>query len=151
MMYMSGKAVRRDTRVRCAFGDIEKKRMSLKQEFYTTSRPLSHNEINMIMTPLFASVHLELKMAKQRLQVVFSNAEQHPVQSTCIVEMLNDWNMQDKVRRFLIKSLTNANKNNIYEYKSEGVKWICPLEVYYVFDDGDDSDEGQDDGVWFTV
>ena len=32
--------------------------------------------------------------------------------------------------------MTNANRNKIYKYKND-ISWICPLDIYYVFNDNE--------------
>lgn len=124
---------------------IEKKRTQLKVRFYSLPREINEHEINMILKPLFKDVNLELAVIKRTVYIVVNNVLQPNMldseTTNSVIDIVNDWGVHDDLRRFLIKSLTCANKNNIFRYK-EGIVWKCPLSIHYVFDE--DEDEGSD-------
>lgn len=125
---------------------IEQKRTSLKARFYSVQRTMTLNEVNMILQPLFKNVNLEISVIGDKVHVLIKSVkDQRTVDqdtSLAVLDLVNDWNVHDELRRFMIKSLTCANKNNIYRYSSE-MTWKCPLSIEYVFDKRS-SDEDDD-------
>lgn len=138
---------------------IERKRTQLKTKFYSIQRPMTENELHMILKPLFKDVNLELTVIKNKVYVVINNVLQRKnlddETTLSIIDLINEWGVNDEFRRFLIKSLTSANKNNTYKYEKE-VAWKCPLSIHYVFDEKKEenssegeNDEGEEDGrLW---
>lgn len=114
--------------------DMDGMRASLQRSFYSSSRPLSVHEMNVIVNPLFQNTHIEMHMIRKKVHVFLLNQKQTANDTESAIELINDWNMQDTFRRFLIKSVGNANRNKIHRYKEESVYWVCPLDVHYVFD-----------------
>lgn len=134
---------RRTTPCRCVpSDDIERMRSSLRHTYYSVPRELTLNEVDMILKPLFQNVNLDINVVDKRVHIVITNKP--PLTSdfdtnAAIVDIINEWNTHDQFRRFLIKSLTNANKNKTYRY-NPGVQWRCPMNVYYVFNPTDITD-----------
>jgi hypothetical protein len=140
---------RRTTHVVRCFGDltpeiIEQKRMALKTQFYSTlQRRMTPHELQMMLQPLFKEVDMEVTVIKNKVYVVMTNMLHGKCDeevTSAVIDIINDWNAHDEFRRFLIKSLTNANRNKIYTYKDE-VSWMCPLSIEYVFQSNDDYDD----------
>lgn len=141
---------RRAHAVRCNTSDgitpelIERKRTSLKTRFYSVQRTMTFNEMNMILQPLFKNVNLEISVIGNKVHVLVKNVlDQKRVDqdtSIAVLDLVNDWNVHDEFRRFLIKSLTSANKNDIFRYTSD-MTWKCPLSIEYVFDKSQDEDD----------
>lgn len=123
-------------RVHCY--DIEKKRVSLTHGFYGLQREISTHEIEIILKPLFQNINVSVNLVNNQVVVEITNAEVSPKEnvSEYVIDLVNEWNSQERLRRFLVKSLTAANKNNMYRYE-KNVTWKCPLDVHYVFCEDD--------------
>ena len=125
---------------------IEKKRTMLKTQFYSVQRPMTLDELNMILRPLFKDVNLEITVVNTKVIILIKNVVNRKNLDSdtaiAVLDVINDWNAHDDFRRFLIKSLTSANKHNIYRYK-DVMTWKCPLNIEYVFfqNDGDEDDD----------
>jgi hypothetical protein len=118
----------------CSAPDVERKRSSLRSAFYSTQRHVTLQEVEMILKPLFQDVQLGIEVIQNKVYIKASNAKPLDDETNCaVLDVVNDWQQHDQLRRTLIRSLTTANKNGVYRY-TPGVAWICPLEVYYVFD-----------------
>jgi hypothetical protein len=68
---------RQPTQVRC-FSDItpeiiEKKRLSLKTQYYSLQRHMTINEMNMILRPLFKDTTLEIAVVHDKVHVLLKN------------------------------------------------------------------------------
>lgn len=117
--------------------DIERVRNALKTQFYTTQRDITFHEVEMILKPLFQDISMDIAVVDRKVQVVIANNS--PVArdfdtNHAILDLVNEWKMHDKFRRFLVKGITNANRNNVHRYE-QGIVWKCPIDVYYVFED----------------
>lgn len=128
---------------------IERKRLAIKKQFYSIQRPITLNETQMILQPMFKDVDLEISVIKNKVCVVINNVlDDKPDTETtlAVLDLINEWNVHDELRRFMIKALTSANKNNIFRYDKEMV-WKCQLSIEYVFDIfGDDENDNASDG-----
>jgi len=122
---------------------IEKKRNSLRHSFYSIQRRMTEEEMRMVLVPLFQDVSLEISMMKTRVVINVNNKVPEDVELNSIVlEMINDWNVHDEFRRFIVKGLSVANKKGIYKYSSD-MTWKCPLSVHYTpKSDEDEYEEG---------
>ena len=97
---------------------------------------LDGRTVNLILSPLFSNTCLDVDIIKNKVVVNISNKSQNFSDTSDVINLINEWDMHDVFRKFMIKSLSNANKNNLYRYNSN-VTWICPLNIYYVFDEED--------------
>lgn len=115
---------------------ITQKRLTLKRQFYSIQRPVTLDEVNMILQPMFNHVNLSINVINDRVHIVFNNVLQKEKIDTetalSVLDLVNEWCVHDELRRFMIKSLTNANRNNVYRY-DKTMTWSCPLSVEYVF------------------
>lgn len=115
--------------------DIERTRNTLRTNYYSTVREIRFDEVEMILKPLFQEIRMDITVVKNKvhLQIVNTPPPPHDHDSNfAILDLVNEWGMNDRFRRFLIKGITNANKHSVHRY-NPGMKWICPLDVYYVF------------------
>ena len=135
---------------------IEKKRLAMKRQFYSIQRPITLDETKMILQPMFKDVDLEISVIKNKVCVVINNVlNNRPDTETslAVLDLVNEWNVHDELRRFLIKSLTSANKNDIFRYDKDMV-WKCQLSIEYVFNifdnESDDANE-ENDGTDFPI
>lgn len=134
--------LRSSVRCKCLPDDIEQIRKSLRARYYSIPREVTLHEVETILKPLFQDVSLDINVIDRRASVVITNKPppKHDFDTNlAIIDIINEWSMHDRFRRFLIKSLTNANKHNMYRYEP-GVQWKCPMDVYYVFNPTDISD-----------
>jgi hypothetical protein len=115
-------------------GALERTRSSLRSAFYTTQRTLTLQEVEMILKPLFQDVQLGIEVIQNKVYIKASNEKPVDDETNCaVLDVVNDWQQHDRLRRTLIRSLSTCNKNGIYRY-APGITWMCPLEVYYVFE-----------------
>jgi hypothetical protein len=112
--------------------NIEKKRAALRHGFYSIQRPISSAEMNMILTPLFQDVNLEVGMMKNKIVIHIGNTKSEDDVTEMVLDLINEWGVHDEFRRFIVKSFSNANKKGIYRYKKD-MEWKCPLNIHYVF------------------
>lgn len=114
---------------------IEKKRLAMRRQFYSIQRPITLDETKMILQPTFKDINLEISVIKNKVCIVINNVLNNKPDtetSLAVLDLVNEWNVHDELRRFLIKSLTSANKNDIFRYEKEMV-WKCQLSIEYVF------------------
>jgi hypothetical protein len=105
-------------------------------------REVTLEEVNIILTPLFQDISLDVNVINRRAHIIVTNKPppKHEFDTNiAVLDIINEWGMHDRFRRFLTKSLTNANKHNLYRYQP-GVQWKCPMDVYYVFNPMDITD-----------
>jgi hypothetical protein len=125
---------------------IEKKRNSLRHNFYSIQRPMTEEEMKMVLVPLFQEVALDITMMKSKVVFDISNKKHKDEDmNNLVLEMINDWNVHDEFRRFIVKSFSAANKKGIFRYDA-GMMWKCPLNVHYVSTKSDE-DEYEDGDI----
>lgn len=116
--------------------DIERFRDSLKSQYYSVQRELTFHEVEMILKPLFQDISMDIIVVNKKVQVVVANkplVARDFDTNFAILDIVNEWGVHDRFRRFLVKGIGNANRNKIHRYES-GIVWKCPLDVYYVFE-----------------
>lgn len=122
--------------------DIEKARNSLRARYYSVPREVTFQEVEMILKPLFQEISMDVIVIGRKVNITVAN-KPLPIKdfdtNFAIIDLINEWSMHDRFRKFMIKSMTNANKNNIHRYQP-GMVWKCPMDVYYVFEPTDISD-----------
>jgi hypothetical protein len=95
------------------------------------------NEVDMILKPLFQDISMDVTVVHKQVQIVVTNSPL-PARdfdtNIAVLDLVNEWNMHDRLRRFMIKGISNANRNQIHRYQP-GIAWRCPMDVYYVFED----------------
>lgn len=119
---------------KCCINNYEKKISELKRNYYALQKNITINETDMILKPLFTNTFLDVTLINKKVFVTITNKKQNFSNTSDVIDLINEWNMHDTFRRFIIKSMSNANKNKIYKYKDD-ITWICPLNIYYVFPD----------------
>lgn len=131
----------RKSRVSMRCSNVEKKRISLQHGFYSIQRPVTSEEVHMILKPLFEHVCVGVNIVNNQVIIEITNKYVNPRDDIqeYVLDLVNEWNVHDTFRKFLIKAMTAANKNKVYRYKDK-VMWKCPLNVHYVFNDEDFQD-----------
>lgn len=127
---------------------IEKMRKTLRHTYYHIPREINMQEVDMILKPLFSDVSLDVTMIGNRVYIVISNTPRPQRDfdtNFAVLDLVNEWGMHDKMRRFLIRGLTSANKHDLYKY-APGVCWKCPMDVTYVFADADADSGNNEEG-----
>lgn len=146
-MFMSGIAKLRmpERRAKCAclhkdeHERIEQMRKTLRHTYYHIPRELNMQEVEMILKPLFQDISLDVTLIGKKVYIIIANKPLPPRDfdtNFAVLDLVNDWGMHDKMRRFLVRGLTGANKHDIYRYEP-GICWKCPMDVTYVFADAD--------------
>lgn len=134
---------RRSTVCRCLPPeDVERMRNSLRARYYSVPREVTFQEVEMILKPLFQEISMDVIVVGRKVNITVAN-KPLPVRdfdtNFAIIDLINEWSMHDRFRKFLVKSMTNANKNGVHRYQP-GMVWKCPMDVYYVFNPTDISD-----------
>lgn len=115
--------------------DIDRVRSTLKKQYYSVPNNITFQEVEIILKPLFQQISLDINVINDKVHIGINNKmppKNDYETGYAILDLINEWNVQERFRKFLIKSMSNANKQKIYRYQ-EGMSWRCPLNVYYVF------------------
>jgi hypothetical protein len=112
--------------------NYELMRQKLNKSFYYVKKPLSLDEINIILKPLFKDISFELQVSELKLFVLIKNIKGEYLHNKVIIDVLNELEVHDDFRRFIIKAMSTSNKKNIY-YLDDDITWICQLNVNYTF------------------
>lgn len=119
---------------KCSNEDYDRIRQKLNKHFYYVKKPISLDETNMILKPLFKNITLEIEVVTLKMYVNIVNKKNNDLQNQLILDVINELEVHDDFRRFIIKAMSTSNKKNIYKL-DDGMMWKCPLNMNYVFGD----------------